>query len=293
MPRFSCSSFVKSGRCVCVDCEPFTVLISTSTHLSLSSLKALFARRMRDPISPEREGDKQLLDTLLGILAQEERASGLPPCPELPRAVDFRRSRNNAPYSAPSSRPVAEMHSPQQQQANHPLRIDESGNRAVRGKMDGHTWRKESRPGPSRGGGYAGNHHRAQEESFRYGQQQQPRSNWRDLGNLKYRTGQPEIDFGATHPSPAQPGRGQHPRDFGNRGAYNGAFPGSRPSGAGPDNARQQSRNGLAKRQHQNQRHPHFGQSAGHPSSAQVGDGGIRPARESGQHPRNSSSYPK
>lgn len=44
--------------------------------------EALFARRLRDPNAPDLDGDKQVLDTILNILAKEEKASGLPPSPE-------------------------------------------------------------------------------------------------------------------------------------------------------------------------------------------------------------------
>jgi len=52
-------------------------------------LKALFARRLRNPVAADIEGDTKVLDTILDILSKEEEASGLPPCPEIVNPKEF------------------------------------------------------------------------------------------------------------------------------------------------------------------------------------------------------------
>lgn len=141
---------------------------------------------MRDPIGPLLDGDKEVVKTLLDILAKQEEAAGLPPCPELPQVVnDMRRNRNPA-HSHPNPRSVPRP-------TNYPPRPASSGSRNPNG-MDGNNWRKETRSVGS-GRVIPGN----QQVPF-VRNDGPPRTNWKDLGSMKYRTGIPEMDFMASAP---------------------------------------------------------------------------------------------
>jgi hypothetical protein len=151
---------------------------------------------MRDPLSQELPGDKQVLDTLLDILAQEEKAYGLPPSPELTSAVHMPRGKNaprsnnynNRPKSAQPFKPVRDFHDP---------------DNLARNGVPAKNWRSDN-SGPPRGGSGRINPSasalgpRTRQANY---DQYPPssRSSGRDLSNLKYatRTGFPDIDFAA------------------------------------------------------------------------------------------------
>jgi len=150
---------------------------------------------MRDPLSQELPGDKQVLDTLLDILAQEEKAYGLPPSPELTSVVDMPRGKyaprsnnyNNRPnQSAQPYKPVRDL--------NDPL---------ARNGVPAKNWRPDNNGPPRQQGGSGRINPSASASGPRTRQSNydqyppSPRSSWRDLGNLKYatRTGFPDIDF--------------------------------------------------------------------------------------------------
>ena len=172
--------------------------------------QALFARRMRDPIGPELEGDRQVVDALLNILSKEEQASGLPPSPELLGVADIRRPNktdnfrsNRRPNSdaraqfVPNSKPNSR---PNSRQANQYPNQFRDGGEARNWQAD---WRHDS--ARSATGPFP---------PYRYDGRGNGKG--KDLGNLRYKTGNADIDFMARSSGPAnrsEQDRGQWARN--------------------------------------------------------------------------------
>lgn len=178
---------------------------------------------MRDPIGPELKGDKQVLDTLLSILSKEEEASGLPPSPEflgiadvtrMKKTDNFRSNRRSNPRSnfgneyqvqpQPNFRPDSRPNSQQNNQFSH----------AIREGVGAQNWRTDRRPNATRYApdGFYPDRYEGLPKS----------SKLKDLGNLRYRTGIPEVDFMTRSSGPQSGGeqeRGQWSRTGMNQGS--------------------------------------------------------------------------
>ena len=147
---------------------------------------------MRDPLSQEQAGDKQVLDTLLSILSQEEKAYGLPPSPELFTVVDIRGKNAPRPNNF-NSRPSSSQPFRPTRDNNDPCNLARNGTGAK-------NWRCDIGGPPRVGSGRINPSTSGPAPKTRQGYDPPPRSSWRDLGNLKYttRTGFPDIDFAVT-----------------------------------------------------------------------------------------------
>lgn len=181
---------------------------------------------MRDPVGAELEGDKQVLDALLSILSKEEEASGLPPSPEFLCIADVRRPHKSDQFRAhrrTNSRPNyvdpalepknnyapnARLHSmPNSWQSNQRPNI------ASEGGFD-KNWRPNSARNAN--GPYRPNRYDAFPKGVK----------GKDLGNLRYKTGNADMDFmirssgpqsGSNH---GEEERGQWSRNSTNRAIF-------------------------------------------------------------------------
>lgn len=84
----------------------------------LQCLKALFARRLRNPIAPDVDGDSEVLGTILDILAKEEEAAGLPPCPEFINPKELaddgaKKTSTNSGWNARNRNPGGSWRAPE------------------------------------------------------------------------------------------------------------------------------------------------------------------------------------
>lgn len=177
---------------------------------------------MRDPIGPELKGDKQVLDALLSILTKEEQASGLPPSPEFLGIADVTRMKKSDNFRSnrrPNPRPPSghENRIPIQpnfskpdfkpnygQDNNFPHAIAQSGG-VKNWRSDRRSESARSFPGP-----FPPNRYDPSARNIK----------GKDLGNLKFRTGIPEVDFmtRSSVPIASEQERGQYFRNDPNRG---------------------------------------------------------------------------
>lgn len=188
--------------------------------------QALFARRMRDPIGAELEGDKQVLDALLSILSKEEEASGLPPSPEFLGIAEMRRlhkSDDFGIYRQPNSRPnninpVLEsknnyMPNPRLHSMPNSWRSNQRSTIVSDDNFD-----QNSRPNSARNAN--GPYHMNRIDPFPKG------FKGKDLGNLRYKTGNADMNFMTRSSVPQSGGnlanqeRGQWSRNGTNRATH-------------------------------------------------------------------------
>ena len=149
---------------------------------------------MRDPVNLGIKGDKQVVDAVLSILAKEEEASGLPPCPEFlgvnnaGRMAKFENFRGNRrPNSGPITRAQMQPNSKQifnfRANSREFEQLPKDSRDAVRAKEDQND-RRFDMPRSNSSAPYPNKY---------YGVPRGSRS--KNLGNLRFRTGIAEVDF--------------------------------------------------------------------------------------------------
>lgn len=131
---------------------------------------------MRDPLGPEEPGEKQIIDTLLSILAKEEQANRLPPPPEfLGVAEVHRKQRTEAYRSSPRTPRTGDFYQPRER-------------RATNGNTQSPNTTSPVPPRQSPSSTYIRN-------PYHVGNKQ------RDLSNLKFKTRIPEMGFNNEMPT--------------------------------------------------------------------------------------------